>query len=898
MSAEGTADSTERDWYQRDHSETLDAVDADTDGLSSAEADRRRAEVGPNELPKAEAVPTWRIFLRQFKSPLIYILAVAAVVSLAIGEEVDAAFIALVLVVNAVVGGVQEWRAERSSRALQDLIRTRATVIRDGEMVEVDSVEVVPGDILLLESGFRVPADVRLLDTQDLAVNESALTGESEPVEKDADWETTEDLAVGDRKNVAYAGTVVTRGRARGVVVETGVETVVGRLAEAVTTVEGGQPPLVVRMERFTQALSVTVLIAAVFVALMGIFVQGYEPVEMFLFAVALAVSAIPEGLPVGMTVALGVASRRMADVGVIVRRLVAVEGLGSCTMIATDKTGTLTANELTVRQVRLPDGTTLEVTGEGYAPEGEIRHDGQAPPPDASDDLARLARAGVLCNEGSLFRRDGEWDWRGDPTDVALLTLGHKLGWTRSETLETAPQVDEIPFESEYRFAATFHDEEEGVRVAVKGAPEQIVEMCDRAVDDASFDLEQVREAATEMARDGYRVLALAEGRISDYDPREPPSKPTGLTFLGFVGMVDPIRPGVREAVERADAAGITVTMVTGDHPETALAIAEDLNLTDEDPTVVTGSDIAEADAGELVELVERVRVFARVSPGQKLDIVEAAREAGHFVAVTGDGVNDAPALTQANIGISMGRSGTDVARDASEIILSDDNFATIISGIRQGRIAYDNIRKVIYLLVSTGAGEVALVLLALAAGLPLPLAPVQLLWLNLVTNGIQDVALAFEPEEKDTLARPPRPPGERIFNRLMLERVAVAAVVMGGVGFAVFQWLLDTGLTEPAVRNQILLLFVFFEIVNIGNARSETQSILTLSPFRSPILLAGTTAAFLVHVGAMYLPPAQVVLGTEPVSLERWGLLAGIALVLAVALEAHQVWWRRRQT
>ncbi|MEF8870751.1 MAG: HAD-IC family P-type ATPase [Haloarculaceae archaeon] len=897
MSADTTADSTERDWYQRDHSETLDMVDADTDGLSSAEADRRRAEVGPNELPRADPVPTWRIFLRQFKSPLIYILAVAAVVSLAIGEEVDAAFIALVLVVNAVVGGVQEWRAERSSRALQDLIRTRATVIRDGETVEVDSAEVVPGDILLLESGFRVPADVRLLDAQNLAVDESALTGESEPVEKDADWETSEELGVGDRKNVAYAGTVVTRGRARGVVVETGAETVVGQLAEDITTVEGGQPPLVVRMERFTQALSVTVLVAAVFVALVGIFVQGYEPVEMFLFAVALAVSAIPEGLPVGMTVALGVASRRMADVGVIVRRLVAVEGLGSCTMIATDKTGTLTANELTVRQVRLPNGMTLEVSGEGYAPDGDVRHDGQAPPPDVADDLARLARAGVLCNEGSLFRRDSEWDWRGDPTDVALLTLGHKLGWTRSETLEAAPQVDEIPFESEYRFAATFHDDEkEGVRTAVKGAPEQIIEMCDRAVDDAAFDPEQAREMATEMARDGYRVLALAEGRISDYDPGEPPSKPTGLTFLGFVGMVDPIRPGVREAVERAAAAGITVTMVTGDHPETALAIAEDLNLTDEDPTVVTGSDIAEADAEELAELVGRVRVFARVSPGQKLDIVKAAREAGHFVAVTGDGVNDAPALTQANIGISMGRSGTDVARDASEIILSDDNFATIVSGIRQGRIAYDNIRKVIYLLVSTGAGEVALVLLALAAGLPLPLAPVQLLWLNLVTNGIQDVALAFEPEENDTLDRPPRSPDERIFNRLMLERVAVAAVVMGGVGFAAFQWLLDTGLTEPAVRNQVLLLFVLFEIVNIGNARSETQSIFTLSPFRSPILLAGTALAFLVHVGAMYLPPAQLVLGTEPVSLERWGLLAAIALVLAVALEAHQLWWRHR--
>lgn len=896
MSAEEPA---ARSWHQREAGETFERLDSDAGGLSAETAQTRLEDVGPNELPRAEPVSVPRIFLRQFRSPLIYVLAAAAAVSLGIGEVVDAAFILLVLLVNAVVGGSQEWRAERSSRALQDLIRTSATVLRDGDPVEVDSADLVPGDVVLLESGFRVPADVRLVRTQNLAVDESLLTGESDPVEKDADWQAGDgDVPLGDRKNVAFAGTVVTRGRGRGVVVETGASTVVGRLAENVTAVEGGEPPLVVRMERFTRLLSVAVLAAALLVGVVGIVALGYEPVEMFLFAVALAVSAIPEGLPVGMTVALGVASRRMARVGVIVRQLVAVEGLGSCTMIATDKTGTLTANELTVRRIRLPDGTGLAVTGEGYVPDGEVRQDGWRQDSELVDDLDRLARTAVLCNEGSLFQRDGEWDWRGDPTDVALLTLGRKLDWTRPAALEAFPQVDDIPFESAYRYAATFHEGPEGeTRVAVKGAPERIVEMCDWTAGGVNLDADRARTMAREMAGDGYRVLAVAEGTAPDYDSDAPPPEPTGLTFLGFVGMVDPIRPGVPEAVEAARDAGITVTMVTGDHPETALSIAEELGMADSLAEVMTGADLAAVEPEELVGVVERVRVFARVSPDQKLDIVEAARAAGHFVAVTGDGVNDAPALTQANIGISMGQSGTDVARDASEIVLGDDNFATIVAGIRQGRIAYDNIRKVIYLLVSTGAGEVSLVLLALAAGLPLPLTPVQLLWLNLVTNGIQDVALAFEPEEGNVLDRSPRSPDERILDRLMTERVGVAALVMGAAGFATFSWLLDTGLGESAARNQILLLFVLFEIVNIGNARSETRSIFTLSPLRSPILLAATTAAFLVHLGALYAPPMQRLLETAPVSPGRWLSLGAIALTLAAALEVHSFFWRRRE-
>ncbi|WP_225336325.1 cation-translocating P-type ATPase [Halomicrobium urmianum] len=891
------AATTESEWYTESVETACDEYETGAEGLSSEEAERRRDGYGPNRLPRAKPTSLWEIALRQFTDPLIYVLAAAAVVSVAVGEGTDAAFIAAVLAINALIGSVQEWQAEQSSRSLQELIETRATVLRDGDARDIAAEDVVPGDVVLLESGYRVPADVRLTATHDLEVDESPLTGESEAVLKDEDWEASGDVPLGDRRNMVHAGTNVTRGRGRGVVVATGAETTVGQLAEDVTAVEGGQPPLVMRMERFTRAIGVAVIVAAAITAILGVVIHQYDAVEMFLFAVALAVSAIPEGLPVGMTVALGVASRRMADVGVIVRRLVAVEGLGSCTMIATDKTGTLTANELTARQLRLADGTTYDVTGEGYDPDGAVLRDGVQTDAGSDDRLARLARAAILCNEGTLSRRDGEWTWRGDPTDVALLALGRKLGRTREGALAEYPQVEEIPFESEQRFSATFHRADDRTAVFVKGAPERVVAMCDETTTDASLaDLEAETEA---MAREGYRVLAVAEGTLDgELDPEAPPPEPTGLTFLGFVGLIDPLRSGVRTAIATARRAGITVTMITGDHPETALAIARDLGLAERPDEVVTGVEIADRSTDDVRELLGTTHVFARVSPEQKLDIVKAARDAGHYVAVTGDGVNDAPALRQANVGIAMGQMGTDVARDAAELVISDDNFATIVSGIEQGRIAYDNVRKIVYLLVSTGAAEVVLVLLAIVAGMPLPLTPVQILWLNLVTNGIQDVALAFEPAEDDVLDRPPRSPTERVFDRLMVERTVVAALIMGPLAFGAFAWLLDAGLSATAARNQILLLMVLFEVVNIGNARSETTSLFRLSPLGSPILLAGTITAFLVHVGSMYAAPARAVLETAPVPLGRWAFLTLVALSVAVGIEVHKLWWRRRRS
>ena len=884
-------------WHTLAATAVLEEVGSRERGLTDSEVAERQSKYGPNELPQPAPPSALLIFVRQFKSPLIYVLAVAAVVALAIGEYTDAGFIVVVLVSDAIIGAFQEYHAEQSIQALQELLRVRATVVRDGAAVEVDSTEVVPGDVVILEPGNRVPADTRLLNASGLEIDESTLTGESTPVTKEAEWTGDEATPVADRLNMAFAGSTVTRGRGRAVVVATGSDTVVGQLAQDVMAIEGGEPPLVHRMEEFTRTIGLAVLVLAILSIAIGVGFREYSFFEMFLFAVALMVAAIPEGLPVSITVALGVATRRMTRVGVLVRRMVAVEGLGSCTFIATDKTGTLTENELTVRRVQLADGATYDVTGQGYEPEGEVVGVADAPDPEGDPALGRAARAAVLCNEATLQQRDGEWTWRGDPTDVALLAFGRKLAWDRESALDRYEPVTTIPFEPERRFAASYNRDREGTDwVFVKGAPERVFELCAWPAADG-VDRDEAQRMASALARDGYRLLALAEATLdTPVDPADPPSEPSGLALIGFVGMIDPLRVGADRAIATARSAGIDVCMVTGDHPETALAIAQDLGLATDPEEVMTGRELASLEGEARARAIRETRVFARVSPDQKLKIVEAVQRTGHFVAVTGDGVNDAPALHTANIGIAMGESGTDVARDSSELVLSDDNFSTIVSGIEQGRIAYDNIRKVIYMLISTNASEIVLVLLSLLAGLPLPLLPVQLLWLNLVTEGGQDIALGFEPAEGNVLDRPPRDPDEPIFDRLMIERTALAAVVMGVVGFLTFKWFLDTGQSVEMARNGLLLLMVLFENVHVGNSRSETRSLFSLSPFSNPILLASAVVALGMHVGALYLGPLQAILDTAPVAPGLWVELLGLALILAVVMELHKVSWRVR--
>lgn len=882
-------------WHAEPANAVLAAWSASESGLSQAEVERRQQEYGPNVLPEKGPTPVWRIVLRQFISPLIYILVAAAVVSALIGDLKDAAFIAAVLMLNAIIGAYQEWQAEQSSHALKKLLRMHAQVERDGEVREVRADEVVPGDVLWLESGNRVPADIRLLSAQGLEVDESLLTGESLAVRKDSAWLGAEAATLADRQNMTFAGSLVARGRAKGVVVATGTATSVGQLALDVMGSGGGKPPLLERMERFTNYVAVGTLVAAGVIGLLGIVLWGYTLVETFFFVVALAVAAIPEGLPVAITVALAVATTRMARRNVIVRQLTAVEGLGSCTLIATDKTGTLTCNELTVREVCLANGDVFPVTGQGFSPQGEVLLAGRRVELPDHPQLAATIRAAVLCNEADLHHRNGEWVWRGDAVDVAALILGVKLGMHREQSLEAFALVSSIPFESERQFSASFHRSSERVEVFVKGAPERVLDMCGDQLSEA--DRARLDQVAVGMAARGLRVLAVASSQLAEAPhPEDVPPQPKNLTLLGFLGMIDPLRAGAREAVAECHRAGVLVTMVTGDHRVTALAIARDLGLADRDEQVVTAADLDGKSVEQLGVMVQKVRVFARVTPRQKLQIVEAARKAGHFVAVTGDGVNDAPALRAANIGVAMGKAGTDVAREASELVISDDNFSSIVAGIEEGRIAYDNIRKVIYLLVSMGAAELLMVLLAVITGLPVPLLPVQLLWLNLVTNGIQGVALAFEPGEGDSLRRKPRPPGEAVFNRLMVERMLVAVLVVGGGGFLVYDIAMRLGWAVADARNLLLLAMVLFENFHVGNCRSETRSAFSLSPLRSPVLFFGTLGALLVHIAGMYVPFLQDMLATKPVEPWLWGVAIGVSVLIVPAVELHKWWWAKR--
>ena len=879
-------------WHALAPADALSALDADENGLSEDAARRRRERFGDNELPEEDRPGLLRIYLRQFRDPLVYVLLIAAGVSLGLGNLANAAFIGAVLLINSVVGALQEGRAEASASALKEMIRVRARVRRDGDEQRVDADGLVPGDVVRLAAGDAVPADVRLLDSDGLEIDEAALTGESTPVGKDADDDLDEEAVVSERTTMAFAGTTVMDGSATGVVCRIGEVTQVGRIAESLAHGAAQPPPLVLKLRRFTRQIALFVLLA---VALLSItqFLQGVPVERLFFLGVALAVSAIPAGLPIAITVAMALATRRMADLDVIVRQLPAVEGLGSCTLIASDKTGTLTENVLTIRRLQLPGGDEWQVAGEGYAPEGEIEQDGNEPAGEERDTIDALVRAGTLCNEASIrFGNGDEPETEGDSVDLAFLVLAAKAGVERDELLQRHPQAGAVPFSAQRRFAASFNEVDERVVAHVKGAAEAVLPMC------GDIDADALREREETLARDGFRVLAVAAGAVDrdggDYDEDDLDD----LEFLGFAALIDPIRAEVPEAVERCRRAGVAVRMITGDHPETGLAIARELGIAGDDAEALTGAQLRELqdDDEALAERIGAAAVFARVEPRQKTRIVETLQRAGELVAVTGDGVNDAPALKTAHIGVAMGRGGTDVARRAASLILTDDNFASLVDGIEQGRGAYDNVRKVTWLLLATGAAEVLLFFLALFAGLPLPLTAVQLLWLNLVTNGIQDVALASEPVESDVLDRKPRPPDEPIFNRRMIQETLVSGLYIGSVAFGLFYLFVEGwGMDAVDARNLVLLQMVLFENVHAFSCRSETRSLFRMQPAGNPMLLVAVVAAHGVHVAAMFTPGLSGVLEVAPVGWDVWGAMLAVALTL-LALDEVAKWLHRR--
>ena len=884
-----------------DTAQVLSELSTTRTGLSADEVARRQQQFGPNTLPRKVPDSLPRVFFNQFKSPLIYVLVAAALVSLVIREFSDAIFISAVLILNAVIGSVQEFSAQRSADALQKMMMTEVRVLRDGDACQINSEAIVPGDIVLLESGERVPADMRLLDNHDLEIDESLLSGESIAVMKRADILLENETILGDRINMAFAGSLVNRGRASGVVIGTGLSTELGSIAKSVAADTSARAPLQVRMEQFTQRVAIFVGCAVLVMAAVLLF-RGMPVTEIFLASVALAVSTIPEGLPVALTVALAIGMRRMARRDVIVRRLIAVEALGSCTYIASDKTGTLTANQLTVRLLAIPNHDDWEVTGDSDRPNGEIKPVEGELGADGRQLLDLVCQCSVLANEGFLGHQNGNWTSHGDAVDVALLIMAHRANWVRAEALRDYPELDSIPFESERLYSASLNRVEGKPCVFVKGAFEKLFLMCDkvRLVEGSGkLDHEQLENRAKLLASQGYRVIALACGDVDIGDNEEFGHQHLrNLTLLGLIGLIDPLRPEAKPAVAKCRRAGIQVAMVTGDHPVTAFTIGRELNLLEDESQVVTGAQLKAAGSeAEFDRMTCEASVFARVEPTQKLDIVQSLQRNGHFVAVSGDGANDAPALRAAQVGVAMGKKGTDVARETAEIIITDDNFDSIVDGVEEGRIAYANVRKVIFLLISTGAAELVLFVLAMITGLPLPLLAVQLLWLNLVTNGIQDIALAFEPGEGGELKQPPRPPREPIFNRLMLERVLISAIVIGVVAFGLFQYLLDQGFSLEQARNSTLLLMVLFENVHVFNCRSESLSVFRHNPMHNKLLLVGTIAAQLIHIGAMYTPWLGDVLGASPVSFKQWLTLLGLALSVLLVMELHK-WFRARLT
>lgn len=850
----------------------LAQLQATPTGLDSAEAARRRQLHGANRLPEAGGKSFAGVVLHQFQSPFIYLLLAAALLSVSIGHGLDAGFILAVLLLNAAIGGWQEWRAEMRTRSLKSLVRGRLPAWRDGRLVSLDTEDLVPGDIVQVESGVKIPADLRLIDGQSLATDESLLTGESLLVEKQADRPVSTEAVVSERSNMLFAGSTVRRGRGRALVVATGRHSEVGRLAQALQ-MPSALSPLLQRMDVFTRQIAVVAMVLIGMIAVLEI-LRGVDAADILLLAIALAVSAIPEALPVAMTIVLSISVHRMGLRQVVVRHLSAVEGLGACTLIATDKTGTLTINRLSIETVWLPGGASVAA----------VRVLPNHPR------VKALAFAAAHCSEfrGAAALHTGEGV--GDAVDLAFLRLAVRSDY--EAVLEGIEQRGHIAYEPERRYAAAFHAAGDELVAYVKGAPETVMALCGADTWEATR-RQEAEQAIQALAADGYRVIAVASGMVAQPDEQAL----RGLSLLGFAGLIDPLRPEAPAAVRAARAAGIRVIMITGDHPLTARAIARNLGLIDpaDETAVLTGGQLRmlEGDLAGLDDMIAGASVFARTEPLQKLAIVQSLQRQGHIIAVTGDGINDAAALQAADIGVAMGRGGTDVARDAADLILVDDNFASIVAGIEEGRAAYANLRKVILYCVSTGAAELLLMLLATLSGLPPPLTAVQLLWLNLVSNGIQDVALGFEKPEPNLLQQPPRAAGGPIFDRTMLEQVLLSGFTMGLLAFGGYTYALHgLGLDSVAAQGLTLWLLVWCENAHVLNCRSETRSVFRLPLSANWLLIGGVVVTQGLQIVAAQLPGIGGMLRLESVDMVHAVMLALPALGLIAVMEIYKVW------
>ncbi|MCW4008270.1 MAG: HAD-IC family P-type ATPase [Candidatus Bathyarchaeota archaeon] len=897
----------EKVWHNLSVEEVFKQLNTSKRGLTNAEAAARLQIYGPNELEEEKKTSKLALLVRQLKSPLVGVLAAAALISFFVEKYIDMTVILVVIALNAAIGFFQEYKAEAALQALKTMAAPEAEVIRDcpetGSCIEmrVKTMEIVPGDVIDLDAGAKVPADARIFEAINLEIDESMLTGESIPVKKTV-GALPKDLPVADRANMAFSGTIVTRGRGKAVVVATGMKTEIGKIAKLIKETEKAETPIQKQTVDLSKKLGLLALLASGLILIISL-LRGFEFLEAFLFVLAAAVSAIPEGLPVVITITLAIGVHRMAKRNAIIRRLQAVDTLGSATVICTDKTGTLTTNQMTTQQIFV-NNKLVKVTGVGYTPEGHFEIDGAKIDAAKEKALGFLLRISALCNDARLRRHklDGKQQWEiyGDTTEGALVVAAAKAGLQKDDLEAKYPRVDEIPFDPKSRYMVTFHKiSAEKLHVYVKGAPETILERCAEILEDGKAKRltqqrkEEILAASTQMASEALRVLAIAYASIDTAELEDVKAAiqrgRAKLVFVGLAGMLDPPRPEAKSAVQLCKKAGIKVMMATGDHKLTAEAIAKEIGILESGHRVLTGTDLESMSDDELDAVINETAVFARVSPTHKYRIVESLRRKGHIVAMTGDGVNDAPALKAAEIGVAMGITGTDVTKETADMVLTDDNFASIVNAVEEGRVVFENIRKVVKYLVSTNTGEIITVIAALVLlpGVPLIFTPVQILWVNLVTDGLLDKFLAMEPKEKGVMEQPPRKPKERIINRDIMLNIAYVGLFMA-IGTL---WIFTMGYNSGGLQRAQTLAFTtiaMFQVFNALNCRSRTTSVFKPGLTTNKYLLGGIAASVSLQVLATLLPPLQTALGTISLSPVDWLL---IILVSSSVLFADEI-------
>ncbi|RLE63087.1 MAG: calcium-translocating P-type ATPase, SERCA-type [Thermoprotei archaeon] len=886
--------SSEVKWHALAVNEVLEILKSNPLGLSVEEAEKRLEIYGPNELKKEKKRGRIKIFIDQFKNILVIILILAAALSIAIGEVTDSIVILAIVVASAILGFVQEYRAEKALEALKKLTAPTATVVRNGEEIEIPAREIVPGDILVLNAGDKVPADARIIESHNLKVDEAPLTGESVTIAKVVE-PLSEDTPLSDRKNMVYAGTVVTYGRGKAIVVATGMNTELGKIAASVQETEKEETPLERRMVEIGRILAIMCLSVAGFVAAVGFFIWHYELLEMTMWAISLAVAAVPEALPAVVTGALAVGMYRMAKRKAIVRRLPAVETLGSTTIICSDKTGTMTKGEMTVRKIYVND-KLIDVTGSGYEPKGEFVLNGEILE-NMDEELRMLLLASALCNDAKLVRQNNRWIIRGDPTEGALIVAAVKAGIAEDE-LKKYPRVNEIPFSSERKRMTTIHSTPDlKVLAFMKGAPEVVLNLCDKArINGKIMTLDEnmrkkILAINNELASNGLRNLAIAYKETSreNVDKLLGEEFERGFIFLGLVGMMDPPRPEVKEAINLCKDAGIKTVMITGDHKLTAIAIAKELGMFKEDDLALTGVELEKMSDEELERIVEKVVVYARVSPEHKMKIIRALKKKGHIVAMTGDGVNDAPALKSADIGIAMGITGTEVAKEAADMILADDNFATIVAAVEQGREIYENIKKYLVYLLRCNIAEIIIPLFASLAALPLPFTAIQYLWINLVTDGLPALALGIDPADPDIMKRPPRDPKEGIFTKkdallfLVATPLIMTLMLLGS-------FYLDLNVLREnliSARTQMFISMIMMELTMALSCRSLKYPIWRVGVFKNKYLILAIASSILMQLMVLYVPALHPAFDVTYPSLADWTIALTLSIILLLIVE-----------